>query len=134
MIFANEYLVDLNATRAYKVAYKNIKKDETARVNASRLLTNANVKTYIDEQLKKIESEKIADAKEVMEYLSRILRDEEKEETLIGEGGGVQSKTNIKLSAKDKLKAAELLGKRYGMFTDKIDMEVDSKVVIVDDI
>lgn len=43
-IFADEYLVDLNATRAYRVAYPSVKKDEAARANASRLLTNANVK------------------------------------------------------------------------------------------
>ena len=53
-IFADEYLKDLNGTRAYKVAYPSVKKDETARANASRLLTNANVKKYIDEQLEKI--------------------------------------------------------------------------------
>lgn len=47
-IFADEYLIDLNATRAYKTAYKNIKKDETAAVNGSRLLRNAKVKKYID--------------------------------------------------------------------------------------
>ncbi|GAA0122237.1 terminase small subunit [Clostridium faecium] len=51
-IFVDEYLVDLNATRAYKAAYKNIKKDETARANGSRLLTNANVKEYIDKRMK----------------------------------------------------------------------------------
>ena len=53
--FANEWLVDLNGTRAYKVAYPSVKKDETARVNASRLLTNANVKAYIQERQKERE-------------------------------------------------------------------------------
>lgn len=53
--FADEWLVDLNGTRAYKVAYPSVKKDETARVNASRLLTNANVKTYIQERQKERE-------------------------------------------------------------------------------
>jgi phage terminase small subunit len=65
--FADEYLIDCNATRAYKVAYPNVKKDETARVNGSRLLTNANVKNYISEQLEIIKSERVADAQEVME-------------------------------------------------------------------
>ncbi|WP_420735324.1 terminase small subunit, partial [Enterococcus faecalis] len=45
-VFADEWLIDMNGTRAYKVAYPNIKKDTTARVNASRLLTDANVKQY----------------------------------------------------------------------------------------
>lgn len=53
--FADEWLVDLNGTRAYKAAYPSVKKDETARVNASRLLTNANVKTYIQERQKERE-------------------------------------------------------------------------------
>ncbi|CAM2950788.1 terminase small subunit [Hathewaya histolytica] len=51
-IFCDEYLVDLNATRAYKSAYKNIKKDETAAVNGNRLLRNAKVKYYIDKRIK----------------------------------------------------------------------------------
>ena len=53
--FADEWLIDLNGTRAYKVAYPSVKKDETARVNASRLLTNANVKAYIQERQKERE-------------------------------------------------------------------------------
>lgn len=50
--FCDEYLVDLNATRAYKKAYPSVKKDETARANASRLLTKANIKEYIDKRIK----------------------------------------------------------------------------------
>ena len=53
--FADEWLIDLNGTRAYKAAYPSVKKDETARVNASRLLTNANVKAYIQERQKERE-------------------------------------------------------------------------------
>ena len=48
--FCDEYLIDLNATRAYKTAYPSIKKDETARANGSRLLTYANIKKYIEER------------------------------------------------------------------------------------
>jgi len=51
-LFADEYLIDLNATRAYKAAYKSCKKDETARANGSRLLTNANVAEYIEQRMK----------------------------------------------------------------------------------
>lgn len=51
-IFADEYLVDLNATRAYKAAYANCKNDETAAVNASRLLRNAKVDAYIQQRIK----------------------------------------------------------------------------------
>ena len=130
MIFANEYLVDLNATRAYKKAYPNVKKDSAARANASKLLTKANIKNYIDEQLKKIEDESIADAAEVMKYLTKVMRNELKEEVVVveGEGEGCSSARIVKkdISAKDRNKAAELLGKRYRLFVDKI--ESDSKV------
>lgn len=83
-IFADEYLIDLNATRAYRVAYPSVKKDETARANASRLLTNANVKKYVDDRLEEIHNEKTADAREVMEYLTAVLRGESTSE----EGAG----------------------------------------------
>lgn len=53
--FADEWLVDLNGTRAYKVAYPSVKKDETAKAAASRLLTNVNVKAYIQERQKECE-------------------------------------------------------------------------------
>ena len=132
-IFCDEYLLDFNATRAYKVAYKSVKKDDTARANASRLLTKANIKVYIDKKVEEISSNKIADAKEVMEYLTSVLRGTEKEETLIGLGQGAQSITDIQVSAKDKIKAAELLGKRYSLFTDKVDIEGDIGLNLVID-
>ena len=79
-IFADEYLIDLNATRAYRVAYPAVKKDETAKSAGSRMLTNVNVKKYINERLEEIHSEKTADAKEVMEYLTAVLRGESRSE------------------------------------------------------
>ena len=125
--FCEEYLIDLNATRAYMAAYKSVKKETVARANASRMLTNANVKTYIDGQLKKIEDSKIADAAEVMKYLTRILRGEELEEVIVveGEGDGMSSARVMDkaLNQKDRLKAAELLGKRYALFTEKVEVD-----------
>ena len=133
MIFANEYLVDLNATRAYKKAYPNVKKDSVAKAAASRLLTNVNLKNYIDEQLKKIEDESIADAAEVMKYLTAVMRNELTEEVVVveGEGEGCSSARIVKkdISAKDRNKAAELLGKRYRLFTDKIEADVSQTVI-----
>ena len=49
--FADEYIIDCNATRAYMAAYPNIKKESAARANGSRLLTNANVRAYIDDRI-----------------------------------------------------------------------------------
>lgn len=136
-IFADEYLIDLNATRAYRAAYPAVKKDETARANGSRMLTNANVKKYINERLEEIHSEKTADAKEVMEYLTAVLRGESRSEEIVVEGLGdglSKAKTMEKApSEKDRLKAAELLGKRYSLFTDKVEMEADMELNIAID-
>lgn len=133
MIFANEYLVDLNATRAYKKAYPNVKKDSVAAANGNRLLRNAKVKNYINEQLKKIEDESIANATEVMKYLTAVMRNELTEEVVVveGEGEGCSSARIVKknISAKDRNKAAELLGKRYRLFTDKIEADVNQTVI-----
>lgn len=138
IIFANEYLIDLNATRAYKKAYPNVKKDSVAASAAVRMLRNVKVKNYIDEQLKKIEDESIANATEVMKYLTKVMRNELTEEVVVveGEGEGCSSARIVKkdISAKDRNKAAELLGKRYRLFTEKIEVDGVQQVQIVDDI
>lgn len=141
-IFSDEYLKDLNATRAYRAAYPNCKKDESARVNGSKLLTNTNVAEYINERLEKIQSERIADVQEVMEYLTSVMRREKKEcvvvtitrekSDYIADKDGKPRKQTVKeeipeiveIPAKlsDANKAAELLGKRYSLFTDKVEV------------
>ena len=50
--FCDEYIIDFNATRAYKLAYPSVKKDETAMAAGSRLLRNVKVKEYIDKRIK----------------------------------------------------------------------------------
>jgi len=128
--FCDEYLIDCNAARAYKAAYPSIKSDETARANGSRLLTNANVKKYIDEQLEKIHTEKTADAAEVMEYLTSVMRGESSSEDVDVEGNGEgcsRAKTMDKApDERERLKAAELIGKRYRLFTGRIEAEMDT--------
>ncbi len=135
--FADEYLIDLNGTRAYKVAYPSVKKDQVAATNAGRLLRNAEVKTYIDEQLEKIHNEKTADAQEVLEYLTAVMRNEQTEEVVVVEGigdGYSEARTMEKdTSIKDRVKAAELLGKRYSLFTDKVDLNADMDLKITVD-
>ncbi len=126
-MFCLEYLKDYNATRAYKAAYPHIKSDNAARANASRLLTNASIKDYIQEQLDKISSEKIADATEVLKYLTSVLRGESRAEVVVieGQGEGFSSAKKMKKAPdeKERLKAAALLGKRYGLFTDKVEID-----------
>ena len=135
--FADEYLIDLNGTRAYKVAYPKVKNDATAAQAASRMLRNVKVKTYIDEQLEKIHNEKTADALEVLEYLTAVMRNEQTEEVVVveGTGDGCSEARVIKKDAsiKDRVKAAELLGKRYSLFTDKVDLNADMDLKITVD-
>lgn len=133
-MFADEYLIDLNATRAYRAVYKGIKSDDIARKNGSRLLTNADVKGYIDEQLKIIHSEKIATAQEIAEYLTSVMRGEQTEQALKMNGNGIQAIVDISVSSKERIKAAELLGRRYGMFTERVQLEAEQAVHIIDDI
>lgn len=135
--FCDEYLIDLNATRAYKVVYKNVKNDEVAKSAASRLLTNVNVKKYIDDRMEELHNEKTADAQEVIEYLTSVLRGESIAQEIVVEGTGdgrSEARTMEKApSEKERLKAAELLGKRYALFTDKVETDVDMNLNITID-
>lgn len=134
--FADEYLIDCNATRAYKAAYPRIKSEAAAMSGASRLLRSVKVKTYIDEQLAKISDEKIADAKEVMEYLTSVLRGESESEIVViegtGEGCSDARRMNKAPDERERLKAAELLGKRYSLFKDNVTLEVEPVVIVND--
>ena len=129
--FCDEYLIDQNATQAaIRAGYS----EKTAKTIGNENLTKPDLKAYIDSELEKMHSAAIADAEEVMEYLSRVLRGEETEETPIMTKDGSQKLIDKRLSAKDRIKAGELLGKRYGMFTEKVDVNAVSAVEIVDDI
>ncbi|MDU1114625.1 MAG: terminase small subunit [Clostridium butyricum] len=127
--FCNEYLIDLNVTQAaIRAGYT----PKYADKRAYELLDKPLIKAYIDEELKKIEDEKIADAKEVMQYLTSVMRNEVTEEVVVveGEGDGCSSAVVVKkdMSAKDRNKAAELLGKRYRLFVDKVETDVNATV------
>lgn len=132
--FADEYLIDCNGTRAYKAAYPNIKNDRSASSLACKLLAKADIKAYIDEQLEKLHSAKIADAREVMEYLTSVMRGESQSEIVVieGIGDGLSAARNMDKAPdeKERLKAAELLGKRHGLFKENISITDAVPVVI----
>ena len=136
--FCDYYIESLNATESYKKAYPNCKKDATARTNSSKLLTNPNIKKYIDEQLQRMQSNRIADATEILEYLTKGMRQELEEEVVVmvnkGEFTSEPQTVKKKISIKDSNKCAELLGKRYGLYTEKLEVNGDMGVKIVDDI
>lgn len=107
--FCDEYLKDRNATQAaIRAGYSK----KTARSIASEILTKPDIKSYIKQQLEKIHNADIASAEEVMEYLTVTMRNKEN-------------------GARVRLRAAELLGKTYGIFTDKVDIDGAAQVVIV---
>lgn len=129
--FCEEYLVDCNATQAaIRAGYSK----KTARAIGQRLLTNVDIKKYIDERLKAIKTEKTADAQEVLEYLTAVMRGEQKEQVPLLVGEGCQELVQKDVSAKDRLKAAELIGKRYALFTEKVELQGETTIQIVDDI
>ncbi|WP_229677371.1 terminase small subunit [Psychrobacillus lasiicapitis] len=132
--FADNYIELGNATEAYLKAYPNVKKEATARANGSRLLTNANVSAYIESRMEELKSERVADQQEILEYLTSIMRGEQQEQTLRGMGEGYQSIDDIDVSAKDRIKAAEMLGKRYAMWTEKQQIDGLVPVTIVNDL
>lgn len=128
--FCNEYLISGNATEAaIKAGYSR----KTAKQTGSENLSKPDLRAYIDEQLAKIHSAKIADAEEVMKYLTSVMRGEHTEQVLKLVGEGVQTVTDIDVSAKERLKAAELIGKRYGLFTEKVGLEGAVPVIITGD-
>lgn len=128
--FCDEYLIDLNATQAaIRAGYS----EKTARIIAAENLTKPNIKAYIQQRMDEKEKELIADQNEVLKYLTAVMRGDHTEQTPIFIGEGIQKITDIDVSAKDRLKAAELLGKRYSLFTDKMKLDVALPVVISGD-
>lgn len=130
--FIEEYVICLNATEAAKKAGYSKK---TAYSIGQENLKKPEIKKAINEYLKKIQDEKIADAKEVLQHLTSVLRGEQMEETIVieGQGNGISKAKKIKkeISPKDRLKAAELLGKRYGLFNDKLEHSGEVKAVVL---
>ncbi|MBX0358931.1 terminase small subunit [Halobacillus sp. Nhm2S1] len=125
--FADKYIKTGNISQSYKTAYPNVKKDSAARASGSRLLTKANVKFYIDERLKELKKEAIADQDEILQYLTSVMRGEVSDEQLLvigdGEFGSEVGRHSKRSDTSDRTKAAELLGKRYVMWTDKNQVE-----------
>lgn len=126
MRFCDEYLIDLNATQAaIRAGYS----EKNARNIASENLTKPNIKEYIDQRMAEKEAALIADQNEVLKYLTQVLRGESQSEVVVVESiGDFMSEARTMKKApdeKERLKAAELLGKRYGLYKETIDQNVD---------
>ena len=124
--FADEYIITGNATQsAIKAGYSK----KTARAIANENLMKPYIKNYIDERLAKLESEKIATQEEVLQYLTSVMRGEKTEPLLVLDGEGTQKVIQAVPNVQSRTRAAELLGKRYGTFTDRVDInaQIESK-------
>lgn len=128
--FCDAYLISGNATEAAIQAGYSPK---TAKSIGQRLLTFVDLRQYIDAELDKLHAAQIANAQEVLIYLTAVMRGEQTEEVPLLCGDGMQELTEKTVGARERLKAAELIGKRYGLFTDKLDTGGAIPVVIVGD-
>ena len=129
--FCDEYLIDLNATQA---AIRSGYSKKTAYSQGQRLLKHVEIKAYIDARMAEKQQELIADQDEVLKYLTSVLRGESRSEIVVVENiGDFTSEARQIQKApdeKERLKAAELLGKRYNLFSDKMKVDVAMPVVI----
>ena len=125
--FADYYIESLNATESYKMAYNC--SYNTARTNGARLLTNANIKKYIDVVMNAKDESRIASQDEILQILTDIARGITEEEVVQFSQLGEELRTTRKPTIKDRMKASELLGKRYRMWVDKVEANVNQQVI-----
>jgi phage terminase small subunit len=116
-IFADEYVKTTNGTQSAITAGYS---EKTASVTASKMLRKPKVRQYIDAIMNERSKDTIATADEVLEYLTRVVRGEEKDAF------------GLDVSVADKTKAAELLGKRHMLFTDKVKLSAEVEIDISD--
>jgi phage terminase small subunit len=125
--FCDEYLVDLNATQAaIRAGYSQ----KTAGVIAVENLKKPNIQEYINQRMAEKEKQLIADQDEVLKYLTSVLRGESSSSVLARNMVGAEDVIVKPPDEKERLKAAELLGKRYGLYSDKVDVSGAIPVVI----
>lgn len=132
--FADEYLTDLNAeAAAIRAGYSR----KYARGNAHKLVANSCIKAYIQQRMAEKESQLIADQDEVLKYLTAVMRGQSRASVVVVENTGDFMSAAREMEKapdeKERLKAAELLGKRYGLYTDKVDQVVDMDLNITVD-
>lgn len=124
--FCDEYLIDLNATQAaIRAGYSKKTASRIGTENLSKLV----IKKYIENRMAEKEKALIADQDEVLKYLTSVMRGESVSTEIVVEGTGdgcSEARAMEKEpSEKERLKAAELLGKRYGLYTEKVEADVD---------
>lgn len=132
--FCDEYLIDCNATQAaIRAGYSK----KAARTIGTENMAKPAIKTYIEARMAEKESKLIADQDEVLRYLTSVLRGESRSSVVVVESTGdfmTEAREMQKApDEKERMKAAELLGKRYGTFTDRMDIGGNVPVIISGD-
>ena len=132
--FCDEYLIDLNATQAaIRAGYS----EKTANRIATENLSKPVIKEYISARMAEKQDELIADQDEVLKYLTAVMRGKSEAEIVVveGTGDGCSEARTMKNAPdeKERLKAAELLGKRYGLYTEKVEQQVDMELNVTID-
>ena len=126
--FCLHYAKTGNATESYKQAGYICKNDNAAGASARRLLLNAKIKTRLDELTAEMASEKIADIREIHEYLTKVIRGETTEDVVVTEGcgDGVSQATvvQVRTSNRDRINAAKELAKMKGAYDSKLQIEL----------
>lgn len=129
--FCDEYLIDMNATQAaIRAGYSK----KTAYAMGAENLKKPQIRGLIDEILAKKSKDVVASQDEILAYLTGVVRGEETGMTLVGVGQGAQVVRQEKPTLAERTKAAELLGKRYGLFVDKQEVKQTGVIQFVDDI
>lgn len=129
--FADEYIIHGNA---HKAAIEAGYSKSYAKTNSHKLLENTRISAYIVSQTEKLQSEKVANQQEVMEFLTAAMRGEVKEPILIGMGEGLQKLDYVKPNVNTRRQAAVDIGKRYAMWTDKQITDTTERITIVNDL
>lgn len=128
--FCDEYLIDLNATQAaIRAGYSK----KTAGVIATENLQKPNISAYIEKRMAEKEAELVADQAEVLKYLTSVLRGKSASSVLARDEVGADRVIEKPPDEKERLKAAELLGKAHMMFTDKVQQDMDMELNITVD-
>lgn len=129
--FADYYIELGNGTEAaIKAGYSK----RSARGMAAENLAKPLIKEYIDKIMASKDAERIANQDEILSFLTSVMRGQVREQIPLLSGDGYQSLTDLdETSPKDRIRAAELLGKRYALWTDKKDITGEIGVVIIDD-
>lgn len=118
------YVQTGNAAEAARLAGYKANSDKAYRNIGSENL--AKLGDYLRVKLDAKEDERIAKADEVLRFWTSVMRGEVIEEVVTGEGI-----VERRAAPRDRLKASEMLAKRYGLLTEKVDVTMNETGVVV---